>query len=630
MTPLKTPNPDCSVNFEFMRPHAPLEFDTLHKAEFLLHLDPCSTLLRLRQFGETFCKRIHAGFPALPSLHEKMRGDGSGPYWHLLEIMKGRCLSETDYKTLDGIRLVGNKAAHELVGDIELAKHWLKEAYQLCKRWAKRQNIGGLPGEFLDPTDHSKTIIENPILKEELDKIKRSREQEQENDRLLEALWPRDEEEAKQRTLEEIRMLIDETDLALMPTDIRMMLQDDLEDIRQEDRLKIEEMQTVFDRNVRKHQNEKQELKRAYEGKLESVAKEAHWTQAYPVLESSDEPDWNKIPKFMETRLLEGQPPFPQWRFEPRNPERGSWGRAYKLYPAGGGLPVMVKIPTEQTKHSPEQIRNTWERETRAVKQLASAIDKDGIRGIAKPLQYPKSTKHAGYVIYEHCPGETLARRLEKSKLPLLVALRVTSELCNTLFQLAAADIAYTDIKPDNIIIGRDARVMLIDPVPMVPGHVDSPPEWLAMANVEQLYSNPNRPAFQSGQAYLLTVLLLNMITGPSFLRKIPLQRSCTSPMSGSTLTVMETTPVNEAQDQLGLLQAAIYETIEESTIEIMLETADANARVRWQKKLETLLWASVGPPELRAEGLRLVDYQRELDSIIDPMGIIRATSRHA
>lgn len=74
--------------------------------------------------------------------------------------------------------------------------------------------------------------------------------------------------------------------------------------------------------------------------------------------------------------------------------------------------------------------------------------------------------EHAGqtYLVMEYLRGPTLADYLrEYGPLDMAETLRILSALCASLYQLHRAGRAHRDLRPDNIILTDDGRVVLID-----------------------------------------------------------------------------------------------------------------------------------------------------------------------
>ena len=129
---------------------------------------------------------------------------------------------------------------------------------------------------------------------------------------------------------------------------------------------------------------------------------------------------------------------------------------------------------------------------------------------------------HAGGVMYctmELVEGESLRARLARAgKLSIGEAATIARELCEGLAAAHAADVIHRDIKPDNVLLAADGRVVLADfGVAAVvagahTGELSGTPEYMAP---EQARGEPPTPATD---VYSVGVLLFEMLTGqPAF-----------------------------------------------------------------------------------------------------------------
>src|SRR5690554_4365877 len=142
-----------SVNFEFLRPGNEVLANLAGLAEAVLHIDPGSTLTRLRSFAEELTKTIYKE-EVLPRL----------PQSSFYELVKNPvfvdCTSKPLIHQINFLRIQGNDTAHGAEGDLRNAQLALKTAYQLAMYMAVKYY--GVPQasipEFVEVPDPRATI----------------------------------------------------------------------------------------------------------------------------------------------------------------------------------------------------------------------------------------------------------------------------------------------------------------------------------------------------------------------------------------------------------------------------------------------------------------------------------------
>lgn len=114
-----------SVNFEFLRPENNLLADLAGLAEAVLHIDPGSTLTRLRSFAEELTKAIYKEemLPRMPQ---------SGFYDLVKNPVFEDCVSKSLIHQINFLRIHGNDTAHGATGEMRNALMALGTAHQLA------------------------------------------------------------------------------------------------------------------------------------------------------------------------------------------------------------------------------------------------------------------------------------------------------------------------------------------------------------------------------------------------------------------------------------------------------------------------------------------------------------------
>ena len=134
-------------------------------------------------------------------------------------------------------------------------------------------------------------------------------------------------------------------------------------------------------------------------------------------------------------------------------------------------------------------------------------------RNVARTFELGISNGMMFYTM-ELIEGESLTRRLEqRGSLGIGEAVSIACALCDGLAAAHAADVIHRDIKPDNILIGSDGRVVLADFGVAVAGaratgELSGTPVYMAP---EQASGKPATPA---ADVYALGVVVYEMLTG--------------------------------------------------------------------------------------------------------------------
>ncbi len=67
------------------------------------------------------------------------------------------------------------------------------------------------------------------------------------------------------------------------------------------------------------------------------------------------------------------------------------------------------------------------------------------------------------FIVLQHCPGETLKKKIERGPLPLADAIRYAGQLAAALSSAHAAGITHRDVKPANVMVTLDGSARLLD-----------------------------------------------------------------------------------------------------------------------------------------------------------------------
>jgi serine/threonine protein kinase len=78
-------------------------------------------------------------------------------------------------------------------------------------------------------------------------------------------------------------------------------------------------------------------------------------------------------------------------------------------------------------------------------------------------IHFVGETDHKPYVALEYVEGQTLRQRLEQEQLSIFEAVRLGQAIAGALVEAHGAGIIHRDLKPDNVMLGRDGRVRVMD-----------------------------------------------------------------------------------------------------------------------------------------------------------------------
>jgi serine/threonine-protein kinase len=134
-------------------------------------------------------------------------------------------------------------------------------------------------------------------------------------------------------------------------------------------------------------------------------------------------------------------------------------------------------------------------------------------RNVARTFQL----EHDGNVVFctmELVLGEPLSRRLERQgRLPVPEAVGIARELCAGLAAAHAVGVIHRDIKPDNVLIANDGRVVLAD-FGVAAGNLREGGEVVGTAVYMAPEQARGEPATPASDVYAVGLMLYELVTG--------------------------------------------------------------------------------------------------------------------
>jgi len=118
-----------------------------------------------------------------------------------------------------------------------------------------------------------------------------------------------------------------------------------------------------------------------------------------------------------------------------------------------GGGRVCIKVPHLHYE-SDVVFHQRFEREERILRRLDH-------RGVVRALE-PRC-KSRMYTVTEYLEGKTLRTLIGEGALSAAGAVEIACQLCETLTHLHERRIVHRDVKPENVVVGPDGRITLLD-----------------------------------------------------------------------------------------------------------------------------------------------------------------------
>src|SRR5579871_1762490 len=138
---------------------------------------------------------------------------------------------------------------------------------------------------------------------------------------------------------------------------------------------------------------------------------------------------------------------------------RGGMGAVYDAEQVGSGLPFAVKVVKLDGRGNPETLRMRVAREA----QVGEHIEHPGIVRVHELCAWDEEP--ALFIVMDLLDGETLYDRITASRvgLPWRQAVEVAREVARALTATHAYGVIHRDLKPHNIFLTRDGRVIVLD-----------------------------------------------------------------------------------------------------------------------------------------------------------------------
>jgi serine/threonine-protein kinase len=196
---------------------------------------------------------------------------------------------------------------------------------------------------------------------------------------------------------------------------------------------------------------------------------------------------------------------------------RGGMGIVYRAYDEKLDREIALKVlPGNFAEDPPRQRR--FMREARLAASIAHP-------NVATVHEIGEASGRI-YIAMELVSGTTLRRHIEAGKVPVPEAVRITKEIARGVAKAHARGIAHRDLKPDNVMVGPDGAVKVLDFGLAKPTEVSPEPQAAEPATLTQEgriigtpgYMSPEqatgRPLDVRTDVFSLGVVLYEMLAG--------------------------------------------------------------------------------------------------------------------
>ena len=133
----------------------------------------------------------------------------------------------------------------------------------------------------------------------------------------------------------------------------------------------------------------------------------------------------------------------------------GRYSRVFRGAKVGGGPPLALKFPkprvAAETSYRLAFVREAW-----VAARVRSPF-------VGEVVELPQGRRSRLYVVMPFYEGETLERRLKRAPLSLKEGVYVAVRLARGLDAMHRVGVVHRDVKPDNVILGPEGALRLVD-----------------------------------------------------------------------------------------------------------------------------------------------------------------------